>query len=163
MIQKAEENMFENNNHDMQLCQAEGQREGVMVRKCAKCGEIDFPGYENKPCITAEKEQGRNEPCACGSGKKYKKCCGQEEAKARQLKAALLLKAFYVIIEASSTGPVTLNKGPMGFTGDILDEVPDNMLDKIDVKLLEDMKSIIVSMPKKEGEIIQPTRRIITG
>ena len=23
----------------------------------------------------AEKKQGRNEPCACGSGKKYKKCC----------------------------------------------------------------------------------------
>jgi preprotein translocase subunit SecA len=22
-----------------------------------------------------KKEQGRNEPCACGSGKKYKKCC----------------------------------------------------------------------------------------
>ncbi len=27
--------------------------------------------------IVAEKKkkQGRNEPCACGSGKKYKKCC----------------------------------------------------------------------------------------
>ena len=22
---------------------------------------------------------GRNDPCPCGSGKKYKKCCGQEE------------------------------------------------------------------------------------
>ncbi|WP_240182560.1 SEC-C metal-binding domain-containing protein, partial [Vibrio cholerae] len=21
-------------------------------------------------------KQGRNDPCACGSGKKYKKCCG---------------------------------------------------------------------------------------
>jgi SWIM/SEC-C metal-binding protein len=26
---------------------------------------------------TAEKKVGRNEPCSCGSGKKYKKCCGQ--------------------------------------------------------------------------------------
>jgi len=25
----------------------------------------------------AEKKVGRNEPCSCGSGKKYKKCCGQ--------------------------------------------------------------------------------------
>ena len=25
----------------------------------------------------AEKKVGRNEPCPCGSGKKYKKCCGQ--------------------------------------------------------------------------------------
>lgn len=25
----------------------------------------------------AEKSVGRNEPCSCGSGKKYKKCCGK--------------------------------------------------------------------------------------
>lgn len=25
----------------------------------------------------AEKHAGRNEPCPCGSGKKYKKCCGK--------------------------------------------------------------------------------------
>ncbi len=25
--------------------------------------------------IRAEKKPGRNEPCTCGSGKKYKKCC----------------------------------------------------------------------------------------
>ena len=29
-----------------------------------------------KPKI-AEKKIGRNEPCPCGSGKKYKKCCGK--------------------------------------------------------------------------------------
>jgi SWIM/SEC-C metal-binding protein len=27
--------------------------------------------------MTAEKKVGRNEPCPCGSGKKYKNCCGQ--------------------------------------------------------------------------------------
>ncbi|MEJ2164468.1 MAG: SEC-C metal-binding domain-containing protein [Desulfobacterales bacterium] len=27
--------------------------------------------------VIAEKKVGRNEPCPCGSGKKYKKCCGQ--------------------------------------------------------------------------------------
>ncbi|MCG8482885.1 MAG: SEC-C domain-containing protein, partial [Clostridia bacterium] len=26
--------------------------------------------------IVKEKKPGRNEPCPCGSGKKYKKCCG---------------------------------------------------------------------------------------
>jgi SWIM/SEC-C metal-binding protein len=32
-----------------------------------------------KPLKTriAEKNVGRNEPCPCGSGKKYKKCCGK--------------------------------------------------------------------------------------
>jgi len=29
-----------------------------------------------KPTI-AEKKVARNEPCPCGSGKKYKKCCGK--------------------------------------------------------------------------------------
>jgi uncharacterized protein YchJ len=27
--------------------------------------------------IRAQKEPGRNDPCPCGSGKKYKKCCGK--------------------------------------------------------------------------------------
>ncbi|NLY10221.1 MAG: preprotein translocase subunit SecA [Firmicutes bacterium] len=31
---------------------------------------------ERKP-VTAENKIGRNEPCPCGSGKKYKKCCGR--------------------------------------------------------------------------------------
>ena len=28
--------------------------------------------------VKAEKEPGRNDPCPCGSGKKYKKCCGKD-------------------------------------------------------------------------------------
>jgi uncharacterized protein YecA (UPF0149 family) len=35
--------------------------------------DLDFPDT-NKPIIK-EKKVGRNEPCPCGSGKKYKKCC----------------------------------------------------------------------------------------
>ena len=27
--------------------------------------------------VTVDKKIGRNEPCSCGSGKKYKKCCGK--------------------------------------------------------------------------------------
>lgn len=30
-----------------------------------------------KPIKAAEGEVGRNDPCPCGSGKKYKKCCGK--------------------------------------------------------------------------------------
>ncbi len=28
--------------------------------------------------LQADKAPGRNDPCPCGSGKKYKKCCGAE-------------------------------------------------------------------------------------
>ena len=31
---------------------------------------------ENKPQIDLSQKIGRNDPCPCGSGKKYKKCCG---------------------------------------------------------------------------------------
>lgn len=36
--------------------------------------EQSFFNYENKPVIS-EPKVGRNDPCPCGSGKKYKKCC----------------------------------------------------------------------------------------
>ena len=31
----------------------------------------------NTKTIIAENKPGRNDPCTCGSGKKYKKCCGK--------------------------------------------------------------------------------------
>jgi len=32
---------------------------------------------KKKPAIRSDKKVGRNAPCPCGSGKKYKKCCGK--------------------------------------------------------------------------------------
>ena len=43
-------------------------------------GEVEAPAAEAKKKkpqpIRAQPSVGRNEPCPCGSGKKYKKCCG---------------------------------------------------------------------------------------
>ena len=33
--------------------------------------------YRSSKTIVKDKKIGRNDPCPCGSGKKYKKCCGQ--------------------------------------------------------------------------------------
>ena len=30
-----------------------------------------------KPKVNSTKKVGRNDPCPCGSGKKYKQCCGK--------------------------------------------------------------------------------------
>ncbi|MCK4774434.1 MAG: SEC-C domain-containing protein, partial [Candidatus Krumholzibacteria bacterium] len=30
----------------------------------------------SRPVVRDEQKVGRNDPCPCGSGKKYKKCCG---------------------------------------------------------------------------------------
>ena len=35
------------------------------------------PEELNKPSVTKEEKIGRNDICPCGSGKKYKKCCGK--------------------------------------------------------------------------------------
>lgn len=35
----------------------------------------DFSQQKPAPITRAEKKVGRNDPCPCGSGKKFKKCC----------------------------------------------------------------------------------------
>ena len=35
--------------------------------------------YKRSKTVHKEKEPGRNDPCPCGSGKKYKKCCGSNK------------------------------------------------------------------------------------
>lgn len=38
---------------------------------------LDLTGLLNKPkTLITDKTPNRNDPCSCGSGKKYKKCCG---------------------------------------------------------------------------------------
>lgn len=36
-----------------------------------------YKKQKSSTTVVKEKEIGRNEPCPCGSGKKYKKCCGK--------------------------------------------------------------------------------------
>jgi preprotein translocase subunit SecA len=57
----------------------------AMKRKQIAKGDIASVGGEassmkKKPVVkTAGEKVGRNEPCPCGSGKKYKRCCGLNE------------------------------------------------------------------------------------
>jgi hypothetical protein len=37
---------------------------------------LDEPSAGPAPIVNAERKVGRNDPCPCGSGRKYKKCCG---------------------------------------------------------------------------------------
>ncbi|MGN1324764.1 MAG: SEC-C metal-binding domain-containing protein, partial [Candidatus Spyradenecus sp.] len=38
---------------------------------------IDGELVKPKPIVNEQPRPGRNDPCPCGSGKKYKKCCGK--------------------------------------------------------------------------------------
>jgi len=50
----------------------ERERELEMARRNSAVSEA-----ERKPVTRREEKIGRNAPCPCGSGKKYKKCCGK--------------------------------------------------------------------------------------
>lgn len=46
------------------------------LQDMARRGE-SFPPFPGQQCYTASPKVGRNDPCPCGSGKKYKHCCGK--------------------------------------------------------------------------------------
>jgi preprotein translocase subunit SecA len=51
---------------------------GGAPRKAEREHEGDDEGPRPEP-VRKEARVGRNDPCPCGSGKKYKKCCGRDE------------------------------------------------------------------------------------
>jgi len=60
-------------------CKIKGQSAGLdesseFIREDGIWYYVD--GSSIQPIRTRDKKVGRNEPCPCGSGKKYKRCCG---------------------------------------------------------------------------------------
>ena len=53
-----------------------GPGEPTRVAPGSLPGPADDEDDEARKPFVAEERIGRNEPCPCGSGKKYKKCCG---------------------------------------------------------------------------------------
>lgn len=58
-------------------------REKIERKRVAKITGTNEGGSEvvkkKKPIVRKEKKIGRNDPCPCGSGKKYKNCCGKNK------------------------------------------------------------------------------------
>ncbi len=60
---------------------AGGENQGItgeqgMEQNMSETEQFQKPKV-NKPIVNQDKQVGRNDPCPCGSGKKYKKCCGK--------------------------------------------------------------------------------------
>jgi hypothetical protein len=61
----------------------------TIIRACLRRGAAERiayvePGQEGRPvgrsqALAPARRAGRNDPCPCGSGRKYKRCCGQRE------------------------------------------------------------------------------------
>lgn len=61
------------------LCEEKGWHYLITVDSEAEEDIADFEELQNTPePIKAEKVIGRNDPCPCGSGKKYKQCHGKK-------------------------------------------------------------------------------------
>ena len=61
--------------------QQEVRREKV-AKETGAAGANDGSVVKRQPVRTAAKKVGPNDPCPCGSGKKYKKCCMQKDKEA---------------------------------------------------------------------------------
>ena len=59
----------------------EVKREKV-AKETGAAGAADGSSVKKQPIRTAAKKVGPNDPCPCGSGKKYKKCCMQKDKEA---------------------------------------------------------------------------------
>ncbi len=60
--------------------QEEPKREQVAKPTSTSGGSSDGSEQSRTVRKTAAQKVGRNDPCPCGSGKKYKKCCGRSDA-----------------------------------------------------------------------------------
>jgi hypothetical protein len=63
----------------------EAEMAAAIIRLCLEAGASSFitdldlgkPAASSHPPASGVSRPGRNDPCPCGSGKKYKKCCGR--------------------------------------------------------------------------------------
>ena len=79
--------------------------------------------------IQRANKTGRNEPCGCGSGKKFKKCCGAPVTTPLTLRD--MMKCFYLLLEGAKQGNLAIPQGPIPFSKQSIAEVPDELVDQI--------------------------------
>ena len=96
---------------------------------------------------------GRNDPCPCGSGKKYKKCCGNlAKKKPKQLSMLGLHKLFTKIIKDNYEGKYDISC-------DDLDSIP--MDEALAVKHDSETDVFHLEVVKvKKQTILTPDKRI---
>ena len=104
-----------------------------------------------------KKEPGRNEPCSCGSGKKFKKCCGDKQRAIAILKTAVKVKLLYSLLKSFKGQAVTI-------TARTLDALPEDWMRQIEVEavIYEGEPAYCVSLKQEEKpKIIAPDSKII--
>ncbi|MGH2918523.1 MAG: SEC-C metal-binding domain-containing protein [Solirubrobacteraceae bacterium] len=86
---------------------------------------------------------GRNDPCSCGSGRKVKRCCGQQRGPSE----AQLARAHVALLARDAALDIA------GRSDDALDELWDGMFDLPAVDI-----SLLVALPRLIGPELQHLR-----
>ncbi len=81
---------------------------------------------------------GRNQPCPCGSGKKYKKCCARRDEAAEA---------------AASPRKMAFGLPPHGVVIDDLDQVSNAAVDAINAKRFEEAEQLCGRLLKEYPEV----------
>jgi tetratricopeptide (TPR) repeat protein len=102
---------------------------------------------------------GRNDPCPCGSGKKYKKCCEAVELAqtAERARAARLADAERVL----ATPPRGARPVPAtaGYVEDDLDELSNGVVDLIDARRFDDALGACQRLLTEYPEVVDGLER----
>lgn len=124
---------------------------------------IDFPDKQ-KDEPTAE--PGRNDPCSCGSGKKYKKCCLLiTEFLGTRVKLKTMLKLLYCLVKGLKP-PKDPRQANLVITKRTVDErVPDDWFERMRIvpELVNGVPAytIYVKPEEEESKIIKPGSDIV--
>jgi hypothetical protein len=102
--------------------------------------------------IIKPKKTGRNDPCPCGSEKKYKKCCGKEQSPIPRLNESGLLAIMRKMIKDNGGSYEIIHKDLM--------EIPPK--EGINVHWDDDEeKHVLTVVSLEQKKILVPDKRII--
>jgi len=97
---------------------------------------------------------GRNDPCPCGSGKKYKRCCAVKDERAASARA----REYETMPKASL--PESLGLPAMDWSDDGLDEASNRVVDLIHEGKLDDAEEAARDLLTHYPEVIDGHERL---
>lgn len=107
---------------------------------------------------SAQDRPGRNEPCPCGSGKKYKKCCLQKkEFLETKVDLTTMLRLLYCFVKGLKGQSILITKRT-------LDTMPSDWQEKLNIQatMVNDLETYRVSIKQEEkSKILIRSKKII--
>lgn len=99
-----------------------------------------------------EKSVGRNDPCPCGSGKKYKKCCLGKDQRPPSPQASTAISPFEALAQA--------RKEYFEEGWDKLDEISNGAVDAIHAKRFDEAEQLCKELLQRYPEVIDGHDRL---